>query len=78
MANYREIFVVLGQNKRPSRLLPGVPYVIKASVVKLHHKYDSKGSNVHDNDIALVRLVRPIKFERSAQSICLPVTISKA
>lgn len=49
------------------------PHVIKASVVKLHHRYDPKGAKVHDNDIALVKLVQPIKFERALQSICLPM-----
>ncbi|XP_050056751.1 trypsin 3A1-like [Aphis gossypii] len=71
--NYREIHVVLGQTRRPGRLFPGGPHVIRASVVKIHHKYNRLGTNVHDNDIALVKMVRPVKFERTTQSICLPM-----
>jgi len=74
--NYREIHVVLGQTRRPGRLFPGGPHVIRAAVVKIHHKYNRLGTNVHDNDIALVKMVRPVKFERTTQSICLPM-ISK-
>ncbi|XP_060875619.1 transmembrane protease serine 9-like [Metopolophium dirhodum] len=71
--NYREIHVVLGQTRRPGRLYPGGPNVIRAAVVKIHHKYDRQGANVHDNDIALVKMVRPVKFERTTQAICLPM-----
>ncbi|CAI6361541.1 unnamed protein product [Macrosiphum euphorbiae] len=71
--NYREIHVVLGQTRRPGRLYPGGPHVIRAAVVKIHHKYDRQGSNVHDNDIALVKMVKPVKFERTTQAICLPM-----
>jgi len=74
--NYREIHVVLGQTRRPGRLFPGGPHVIRAAVVKIHHKYNRLGTNVHDNDIALVKMVRSVKFERTTQSICLPM-ISK-
>lgn len=70
---YKEIYVVLGHTKRPHRLLPGEPHVIKASVVKQHHKYGHDGANVHDNDIALVKLTKPVKFERAIQPICLPM-----
>ncbi|VVC33672.1 Serine proteases, trypsin family, serine active site,Peptidase S1, PA clan,Serine proteases, trypsin [Cinara cedri] len=71
--NYREIYTVIGQNNRPNRLLPGDPRAVRASVVKVHHKYDPRGANVHDNDIALVRLCKPIRFEHAVRPICLPM-----
>ncbi|XP_050435714.1 transmembrane protease serine 9-like isoform X2 [Adelges cooleyi] len=72
--SFREIFVMMGQTRRPGRLVPGLSHTIKASVVKLHPGYSPTGASGHDNDIALIKLTKPIKFNRTLQSICLPTT----
>ncbi|XP_050536393.1 trypsin-1-like isoform X2 [Daktulosphaira vitifoliae] len=71
-SNFREIYVMLGHTKRPDRLILGYSNVIKASLVKLHHNYDPEGISIHDNDIALVKLAKPVKFDQTLRTLCLP------
>lgn len=64
-----KVFAVLGRVKRPEKVYASGPNIIEVVKVMRHKDY----MRVIENDIALMKLVKPVEFDVSVQPICLPV-----